>query len=97
MRGAIRFHDPEFHKRETSLLGSRNATRDDVVAVLDAMRSGLVPLATLASHRGALAEAADLIARWSRPENRTIKALVGISGAPVGPGRASLGSFGESG
>ena len=39
----ISFADPKFHAREISLLGSRNATREDFVEVFSAMRDGLVP------------------------------------------------------
>jgi 2-desacetyl-2-hydroxyethyl bacteriochlorophyllide A dehydrogenase len=76
VRADITFNDPEFHKRETSLLGSRNATRQDFEAVLDAMRRGLVPVAALASHRASLDEATDLVPTWSTPEAGVIKALV---------------------
>jgi len=78
VRGDITFNDPEFHKRETSLLGSRNATRQDFETVLDAMRAGKVPVAALASHRGGLDDAPGLIPSWSMPEAGVIKALVEI-------------------
>ena len=78
VRADIAFSDPEFHKRETSLLGSRNATRADFEVVLAAMREGKVPMAALASHAGALADAPALIPDWSRPEAGVIKALVAI-------------------
>jgi 2-desacetyl-2-hydroxyethyl bacteriochlorophyllide A dehydrogenase len=76
VRADITFNDPEFHKRETSLLGSRNATRQDFETVLDAMRSGRVPTAALASHRGGLDDAPGLIPTWSAPDAGVIKALV---------------------
>jgi 2-desacetyl-2-hydroxyethyl bacteriochlorophyllide A dehydrogenase len=75
VRAAITFNDPEFHKRETSLLGSRNATRHDFEVVLDAMRAGRVPVTALASHRGGLDEAPSLLPVWSTPEAGVIKAL----------------------
>ena len=78
MRADISFNDPEFHKRETTLLGSRNATREDFETVLDAMRPGKVPMAALASHSGSLGEAPGLIPGWSRPESGVIKAIVAI-------------------
>jgi 2-desacetyl-2-hydroxyethyl bacteriochlorophyllide A dehydrogenase len=78
VRSDITFSDPEFHKRETSLLGSRNATRADFEAVLAAMRDGKVPLAALASHHGALADAPRLIPEWAKPEAGVIKALVEV-------------------
>jgi threonine dehydrogenase-like Zn-dependent dehydrogenase len=39
----ITFSDPEFHKRETTLLGSRNATAADFERVMQAMREGRIP------------------------------------------------------
>ncbi len=78
VRADITFNDPEFHKRETSLLGSRNATRRDFETVLKAMHSGQVPTAALASHRGGLDEAPDLLPIWSRTEAGVIKALVEV-------------------
>ncbi|MGO4524205.1 zinc-binding alcohol dehydrogenase family protein [Microvirga sp. 2MCAF35] len=78
VRADITFNDPEFHKRETSLLGSRNATRQDFETVLDVMRGGGVPTAALASHHGSLDDAPELIPRWSAPEAGVIKALVEV-------------------
>jgi threonine dehydrogenase-like Zn-dependent dehydrogenase len=78
VRANITFNAPEFHKRETSLLGSRNATRHDFEMVLDAMRTGRVPVAALASHRSSLDEAPDRVPAWSTPEAGVIKALVDL-------------------
>lgn len=78
VRAAISFDDPEFHKRETSLLGSRNATRQDFEDVLAAIQAGRVPLAALATHRAGLSEAARLIPIWANPDNGTVKALIEI-------------------
>ncbi|UDL94286.1 zinc-binding alcohol dehydrogenase family protein [Lichenihabitans sp. PAMC28606] len=78
VRSAITFDDPEFHKRETSLLGSRNATRIDFETVLTAMRDGHVPTDALVTHRAPLDEAPGQIPVWSRPETGVIKALIDI-------------------
>jgi 2-desacetyl-2-hydroxyethyl bacteriochlorophyllide A dehydrogenase len=78
VRAEITFNDPEFHKRETSLLGSRNATRGDFETVMKAMRDGKVPVAALATHRGGLDDVPGLIPSWSKPEAGVIKALVEV-------------------
>jgi 2-desacetyl-2-hydroxyethyl bacteriochlorophyllide A dehydrogenase len=78
VRGAISFSDPEFHKRETTLLSSRNATREDFDAVLAALRSGLIPTATLNTHRAPLTEAPDMFPAWILPETGVIKAIIEI-------------------
>jgi len=46
----ITFSDPEFHKRETTLIASRNALASDFERVMAAMKDGLVPTAALHSH-----------------------------------------------
>ncbi len=57
VRDTISFADPEFHKRETTLLGSRNATPEDFSEVFRAIRDGLVPTDALVTHRAALDDA----------------------------------------
>ena len=42
--------DPEFHKRERTLMGSLQTTAKDIATVLDNMRAGLMPQ-TLNTHR----------------------------------------------
>ncbi len=78
VRDTICFADPEFHKRETSLLGSRNATPEDFSKVFDAMRQGLVPTDPLITHRASLDEAPSGFPAWIRPETGVIKALIEI-------------------
>lgn len=74
----ISFADPEFHKRETTLLGSRNATADDFRAVLAAMRAGLVPTRAMNTHRAALDDFVDALPRWMDPASGVIKAIVEV-------------------
>jgi threonine dehydrogenase-like Zn-dependent dehydrogenase len=76
VQGDIRFSDPEFHKREATLLSSRNATDEDFDTVLQAMRAGLVPDRALATHRMALADVPSQFASLLDPGQRVIKALV---------------------
>jgi 2-desacetyl-2-hydroxyethyl bacteriochlorophyllide A dehydrogenase len=78
VRNTITFEDPEFHKREMTLLGSRNATPEDFHDVFRAMRDGLIPTASLVTHRSTLEEAADLFPFWIKPESGVIKALIDI-------------------
>jgi 2-desacetyl-2-hydroxyethyl bacteriochlorophyllide A dehydrogenase len=71
----IRFNDPEFHKRETTLLGSRNATSEDFATVLQAMRDGRIPPG-LNTHRMALADVPAGFARLLDPDAGVVKAIV---------------------
>jgi threonine dehydrogenase-like Zn-dependent dehydrogenase len=74
----ISFADPEFHKRETSLLGSRNATADDFRTVLAAMKAGLVPTGLMNTHRTTLDGFIGVLPQWMDPASGVIKAIVEV-------------------
>lgn len=74
----ISFNDPEFHKRETTLLGSRNATREDFDVVLEAQRAGKVPDA-LITHRMTLSEVPARFADLTNPKAGVIKGMVEVA------------------
>jgi len=72
----ISFADPEFHKREATLIASRNATPEDFETVLDAMRAGEVPSAALNTHRLQLADVPSSFASLLDPKAGVVKAIV---------------------
>ena len=74
----ITFSDPEFHKREMMLIGSRNATRIDFDHVRQSIAQGLVPIDQLVTHRTTLDDLADDLPRWAREKSGLIKALIQI-------------------
>jgi 2-desacetyl-2-hydroxyethyl bacteriochlorophyllide A dehydrogenase len=74
--GQVTFSDPEFHKRETTLLASRNATAADFETVLTAMRAGHIPDQALNTHRMRLADVPDAFPRLLEPGQTVVKALV---------------------
>ena len=74
----ITFSDPELHKREMTVLGSRNAVRADFERVMAAIEDKRVPLQRLLTHRTSLARVAADIARWTTDKTGLVKALVEI-------------------
>lgn len=56
VRDDITFSDPEFHKREMRLIGSRNALKVDFEAVMQAIRRGQIDTAKIESEVMTLAE-----------------------------------------
>jgi len=72
----VSFSDPEFHRRETTLLGSRNATLADVARVMDAIRAGSIDTAALNTHRAPLASMPESMLLWMKPETGVLKAIV---------------------
>lgn len=78
VKEAISFMDPDFHRKELTLLGSRNATAEDFDRVIAAIRDGSAPVDRLVTHRTDLAGAAFDIPRWGSEKSGLIKAIVEI-------------------
>lgn len=76
VKGEISFNNSEFHKRETTLMGSRNATKEDFMQVLDAIRDGGINVEAFVTHRAAFDEAIPLFEEWLNPEAKVIKAMI---------------------
>jgi 2-desacetyl-2-hydroxyethyl bacteriochlorophyllide A dehydrogenase len=72
----ISFSDPDFHRKETTLLGSRNATLADVKRVMEAMRSGRIDCHKLNTHRTTLPEVPAVLPQWMEPEAGVLKGIV---------------------
>lgn len=72
------FSHPEFHKREATLMSSRNATREDFEHVINSIRKKLVQPATYITHRVKFSEVKDNFDSWLNPETGVIKAMVEI-------------------
>lgn len=72
----ITFSDPEFHKREMSLLASRNATQEDFDHVLATIRQGRVPTKELNTHSALLKDLPAALPGWMEPSAGVIKAIV---------------------
>ena len=77
-KGDISVSHPEFHKREATLMSSRNATRADFVHVIASMKQGLIDPTTYITHRVAFGEVRDQFAGWLDPANGVIKAMVAL-------------------
>lgn len=72
----ISFDDPEFHKRELTLLGSRNATREDFEYVVRSLQDNAVDIDSYITHRSTFEEMIDQFEGWLEPEATLIKAVI---------------------
>ena len=77
-KGDISFSQPEFHKREGTLMSSRNASRADFEHVLNSMKKGYVNPTNYITHRVKFEEVKDEFASWLDPANGVIKAMVSM-------------------
>ena len=78
-KGNISFSHPEFHKREGTLMSSRNATRQDFEHVIASMKSGEVAPVIYITHRVLFDAVKDEFETWLNPANGVIKAMVELS------------------
>jgi 2-desacetyl-2-hydroxyethyl bacteriochlorophyllide A dehydrogenase len=74
----LTFNDPDFHRRETTLLASRNALPDDFRRVIAALEDRRIDVERWITHRAELGAAARAIPEWTRPGGRLVKALIEI-------------------
>jgi 2-desacetyl-2-hydroxyethyl bacteriochlorophyllide A dehydrogenase len=78
-KGDISFSHPEFHKREATLLSSRNATKEDFELVVRSIKNGLVKPANYITHQVKFDDVKDNFASWLDPANGVIKAMVELN------------------
>ena len=75
-KGDLVFSHPEFHKRETTLMSSRNATRNDFDHVITAMKRGLVTPTTYINNEVTFKAMASSFPSWLDASNGIIKTIV---------------------
>lgn len=75
-KGDIFFSHPEFHRREGTLMSSRNATRHDFEYVIDCIRTRIIDPTKYITHRVQFNQVKDNFASWLKPQTGVIKATV---------------------
>jgi 2-desacetyl-2-hydroxyethyl bacteriochlorophyllide A dehydrogenase len=75
----ISFSHPEFHKREATLMSSRNATRQDFEHVITNIKNGKVKPTTYITQRVQFDNVLEEFESWLDPSNGLIKAMIEIS------------------
>ncbi len=72
----LTFHDPELHKRELTLLRSRNALAADFTWARQMVEDGRIDLGPWMTHRAPAERVVEEFPGWLDPERGVIKALV---------------------
>jgi 2-desacetyl-2-hydroxyethyl bacteriochlorophyllide A dehydrogenase len=75
-KGDITFSHPEFHKREGTLMSSRNATREDFEHVLSCMKNKFINPGTYITHQVSFDKVKKTFDSWLDPKTGVIKAMV---------------------
>jgi len=82
-KGEISFSHPEFHKREATLMSSRNATRADFEHVISLMKRKEIDPTILITHRVHFDQVKEEFAAWLSPASGVIKAMVEITSGDI--------------
>jgi 2-desacetyl-2-hydroxyethyl bacteriochlorophyllide A dehydrogenase len=75
-KGELSFSHPDFHKRESTLMSSRNATKDDFLYVIECLKNGKIDSKKYITHRAPFTEMITEFEKWIDPKNNVIKALI---------------------
>ncbi|CAN5493187.1 zinc-binding alcohol dehydrogenase family protein [soil metagenome] len=78
-KGNISFSHPEFHKREATLMSSRNATRKDFEMVASCLKEKKIYPGSFITHRSAFSQVKNDFTTWLDPNEGVIKAIIEVN------------------
>ncbi len=76
---AISFSHPEFHKREATLMSSRNATLEDFHYVMNLFRNDKIQAEKFISHRFTKNQVPGIFTKINAPAEQVIKAMISLA------------------
>lgn len=85
VKADISFSDPDFHRKELTLLASRNATRADFKQVTQLMESGRLKADAMITHRAELADVPERMPVWCDSSTGVVKAMIELDDLPQPP------------
>ncbi|WPP48680.1 zinc-binding alcohol dehydrogenase family protein [Catalinimonas niigatensis] len=77
-QGDFSFHDPYFHRKEMTLMASRNALPSDFKQIIRMMEEGKINTDAWITHRSSFEDMVGQFDRWLQPEAKVIKAIVSL-------------------
>jgi 2-desacetyl-2-hydroxyethyl bacteriochlorophyllide A dehydrogenase len=78
-QGDVTFHDPEFHRRELTLLASRNATAQDFEQVIRSLEQGAINVTSWITHRASPEQLVADFPSWLEPLSGMFKAMLSFT------------------
>ncbi|HEY0790918.1 MAG TPA: zinc-binding alcohol dehydrogenase family protein [Chthoniobacterales bacterium] len=76
--GDLTFNDPDFHRRELSVLASRNARPENFTRIIELIEAGRIDTRSWITHRAAFEDAVAEFPSWTKPETGVIKAMIEV-------------------
>jgi 2-desacetyl-2-hydroxyethyl bacteriochlorophyllide A dehydrogenase len=77
-QGDVTFGDPGFHRRELTLMGSRNALPEDFTRIIRLVEARRIDTAPWITHRAPLDGVPDAFAKWVLPGTGVVKAMIDV-------------------
>ncbi len=77
-QGDVAFNDPNFHRRELTLLGSRNALPEDFGRIVRLIEGRRIDTAPWITHRAPLGGALEAFPAWALPATGVVKAMIEV-------------------
>jgi 2-desacetyl-2-hydroxyethyl bacteriochlorophyllide A dehydrogenase len=77
-QGDVTFNDPNFHRRELTVLSSRNARSESFTRIISLVENGRIDTAPWITHRASFADVVTEFPRWTKPETGVIKAMIEV-------------------
>lgn len=77
-QGDVTFHDPDFHKKELTLMASRNALAADFKQIIRSIEEGQIDTNPWITHRSSFEDMIGQFDDWLKPESNVIKAMVEV-------------------
>jgi 2-desacetyl-2-hydroxyethyl bacteriochlorophyllide A dehydrogenase len=78
--GDVTFSDPNFHRRELTVLSSRNSVSADFIRIIRLIESGSIDTTPWITHRAPLLDAPARFASWTRSDSGVVKAMLDVPG-----------------
>ncbi|MCW9707918.1 zinc-binding alcohol dehydrogenase family protein [Fodinibius salsisoli] len=78
-QGNVTFHDPSFHKKELTLMASRNALAADFKQIIRSIEEGTISTDPWITHRASMDTMIDEFDQWVNPKSKVIKAILEIT------------------
>src|SRR5207248_7580557 len=75
-QGDVTFNDPNFHKREITLMATRDAVGDDFRRIIQMIETGVVDTTPWITHRTPARGICESVNQWIDPSSGVLKAIV---------------------
>ncbi len=77
-QGDVSFFDPDFHRKEITLLATRNALPIDFTNIIRWIENGEIDTSPWITHRAPIDEIPQLFESWTKPQTGVLKAVIEI-------------------